>query len=123
MSVTTSARINGDQVAAALPAGATFTSNGADLPSTGSKILTGIGCTDAQLTTAINTAAAAFIDRDANQATLTSRAQTALTNNATFLAINNPTTAQAITQVKALTRQVDGIIRLLLDQVDSLSDS
>lgn len=123
MSITTSQRLNGDQVAAGLPTGAGFSSDGADLDSSGSKTLTGIGCTDAQLQSAVTSAAAAFVDRDANQATLTSRAQTALTNNATFLAINNPTTAQAVTQVKALTRQVNGLLRFLLNEFDSISDS
>lgn len=48
----------------------------------------------------------------ANQALLLSQANTALTNNATYLALTTPTTAQAISQVAALTRQVDALIRL-----------
>lgn len=60
---------------------------------------------------------------DANAATLRSRAQTALTTNATYIAIASPTTAQNTAQVKALTRQVDGVIRLLLNQTDSVADS
>lgn len=73
--------------------------------------------------------AAVTVDADgtdpnvANLNTLTTRAQTALTNNATYLAIASPTTAQAITQVAALTRQVDGVIRLLLQQFASIADS
>jgi hypothetical protein len=58
-----------------------------------------------------------------NLNTLMGRAQTALTNNQAFLAIASPTTAQVATQAKALTRQVDAIIRLLLQQFDSLADS
>jgi hypothetical protein len=50
----------------------------------------------------------------ANLATLLQRAQAALVNNNTYLAIPSPTQAQAITQVAALTRQVDGLIRFLV---------
>lgn len=57
----------------------------------------------------------------ANQAALQQRAQAALTNNVTYLAIPSPTNAQAVTQVSALTRQVDGIIRLLLNQFDTIT--
>jgi hypothetical protein len=53
----------------------------------------------------------------ANRATLTQRATTALTTNATYLAIPTPTTAQAVAQVAALTRQSDAVIRLLLNQL------
>lgn len=42
---------------------------------------------------------------------IVSRAQAALTNNATFLAIASPTAAQVATQTKALTRQVNALIR------------
>ena len=58
-----------------------------------------------------------------NQQTLESRAQTALTNNQTFLAISSPTNTQSVAQVQALTRQVDGIIRLLLGLLDTITDS
>lgn len=47
-----------------------------------------------------------------NESTLIDKARTALTNNANFLAIASPTTAQAVTQVKALTRQVNALIKL-----------
>jgi hypothetical protein len=55
----------------------------------------------------------------ANQATLQQRAQVALVNNATYLAIGTPTTGQAISQVAALTRQMDAVIRVLLSQYDT----
>ncbi len=48
-----------------------------------------------------------------NEADLIARAKTALTANAAFLAAKNPTTAQAVAQVKALTRQVNALIRLV----------
>lgn len=54
---------------------------------------------------------------------LQSRALVALGTNATFLAITSPTAVQVATQAKALTRQADGIIRLLLNQLDTISDS
>jgi hypothetical protein len=59
----------------------------------------------------------------ANVVTLLQRAQTALTNNQTFLAIASPTQAQAVAQVQALTRQVDGLIRFLLGTFDTITDS
>jgi len=52
-------------------------------------------------------------DQD-TQRTLRNAAQTALTNNQTFLAVSNPTNAQIVAQVKAVTRQVDGLIRFLV---------
>lgn len=59
----------------------------------------------------------------ANQQALQQRAQTALTNNQSFLAIAAPTQAQAVAQVQALTRQVDGLIRFLLGAFDTIADS
>lgn len=49
----------------------------------------------------------------ANEADLIARAKTAITANAAFLAVTTPTTAQAVAQVKALTRQVNALIRLV----------
>ncbi len=48
-----------------------------------------------------------------NGAALLAKAATALTNNAAFLAVASPTNAQAVAQVKALTRQVNALIRLV----------
>ena len=48
-----------------------------------------------------------------NEAALLAKAKTALTNNATFLAIASPTNAQAVAQVQALTRQVNVLIRIV----------
>jgi hypothetical protein len=58
-----------------------------------------------------------------NDATVRSRAGQALTTNATFLAIANPTAAQVATQAKALTRECNGLIRLLLGQLDTITDT
>jgi hypothetical protein len=68
-------------------------------------------------------AAAAQAVLSANEATLRTRGKAALTTNATFLAITTPTTAQNAAQIKALTRQVDGLIRLIGGFLDSVSDS
>lgn len=53
-----------------------------------------------------------------NRATIQQQAAAALDANRTFLAIASPTNAQTLAQVKALTRQNQGIIRLLLNQLD-----
>lgn len=55
----------------------------------------------------------------ANVQTLQQQAQTALTNNRTYLAIPTPTTAQVTAQVKALTQQHQALIRLALAQFDA----
>lgn len=49
-----------------------------------------------------------------NADTLRDRAAQALATNAAFLAVASPTNAQTLAQVKALTRQVNGILRLLV---------
>jgi hypothetical protein len=49
---------------------------------------------------------------DTNLADLIAKGRAALDRNATFLAITSPTTAQAVTQVKALTRQVNALIKI-----------
>jgi hypothetical protein len=54
----------------------------------------------------------------ANWQTIVQQASTALTTNRTFLAVQSPTTAQAVAQVQALSRQMNGVIRLLLQQFD-----
>lgn len=79
-----------------------------------------------QVTTAVAPIVAAQTAADtaaANQQTLLSRAQTALTNNEAFLAIASPTTAQTLTQVKALTRQIDALIRLGQGLITDISDT
>lgn len=54
----------------------------------------------------------------ANGDTLRSQAAQALAANRTYVALASPTNAQVAAQVKALTRQNNGIIRLLLNQLD-----
>lgn len=58
-----------------------------------------------------------------NGTTIRDRAATALTGNSTFLAKSAPTNLETIAQVKALTRQVNGLIRLTINQLDDISDA
>lgn len=58
-----------------------------------------------------------------NSVTIKDRAATALTNNVTFLALGSPSNAQVVAQVKALTRQVNGLIRLTINSLDDVSDA
>ena len=55
---------------------------------------------------------------ESNLATIRGQARTALTGNRTFLALAAPSNAQAVAQVQALSRQMNGLIRLLLDELD-----
>jgi len=71
----------------------------------------------------ISTETVTIPDSIVNLDTLHQKAMAALTNNATYLGIANPTNAQAVAQVTALTRQVNGIIRILLNQTDIITDS
>jgi len=61
-----------------------------------------------------------------NREVLLERAATALAANRAFLDTPNAsiTQAAALVQIKALTRQIDGVIRLLvLDLLDDISDT
>lgn len=62
-----------------------------------------------------------YVMAQRNKATIEDQAATALGTNATFLAIASPTNAQIAAQVKALTRQNNGIIRLILNKLDGTS--
>lgn len=69
----------------------------------------------------------AVVDRPAseltaeqNRQTISDRAVTALTANTTYLAIASPSNAQNLAQIRLLTRETTGLIRLLLDQLDTL---
>lgn len=64
-------------------------------------------------------AAAAAQTATANESTIKTQAAAALTANATYLALASPTTAQNAAQVKALTRQVNGLIRLATRRLEA----
>jgi hypothetical protein len=55
----------------------------------------------------------------ANRLTLQSRIAGALADNKTFLAIASPSAAQNAKQIKDLTRQVNGLLRLVGDRLDA----
>lgn len=57
---------------------------------------------------------------DDNRLTLLAKASAALAANATYQAIGSPTTAQAVAQVAALTKQVNALIKLA---TQALSDT
>jgi hypothetical protein len=57
-------------------------------------------------------------DIDANRAVILAQALTALTTNTNFLALTTPTNAQVLAQVQALTRQMDGVIRVVGGYLD-----
>lgn len=113
------AAVNG-QVPCAVVVGASGTQVFKDTPPvTASTVTNAIAASVAQDVAAANAQATL----DANAAVLRQRGLAALVSNATYLAIASPTAAQVATQSKALTRQVDGVIRLLLGVLDSLADS
>lgn len=60
---------------------------------------------------------------EANRQAITAKAQAALNLNAAFLATSSPTTAQAVAQVKLLTREVNALIRLMLGALDTTQDT
>lgn len=55
---------------------------------------------------------AALRTEETNRETLIKRATEALTANRAYLAIGSPTTAQNAAQIRALTRQMNAVIRL-----------
>lgn len=57
---------------------------------------------------------------DGNRSTLTERATTALAGNRDFLALPSVSNAEAVAQIKDLTRQSSALIRLLLNAVEDV---
>ena len=58
------------------------------------------------------------VTTDTNRQTIEQQAAQALDTNRAFLALASPNNAQTLAQVRALTRQNQGVIRLLLGQLD-----
>ncbi len=56
-----------------------------------------------------------------DETTLRTQAASGLADNATFLALTAPTNAQTLAQVKALTRQMDSLARLMLNQTEGVT--
>lgn len=56
----------------------------------------------------------------ANKLTIEEQALLALEKNRTFLTLTSPTNAQTLAEVKALARQNNAIIRLLLNKLDGI---
>lgn len=63
--------------------------------------------------------ATATVRTPTNRETLETRARAALTANASYLAIASPTNAQNLAQIRLLTRECNGLIRLLLSALDT----
>jgi len=57
----------------------------------------------------------------ANRETIRVQARDALVGNRAFLDLASPTNAQTLAQVKALTRQANGLIRLALGALDDVT--
>lgn len=72
---------------------------------------------EAQLRAAVEAAPLAQARED-NAATIRQQAQQALAGNRTYATLASPTNAQTVAQVKALSRQQNGLIRLLLGALD-----
>jgi uncharacterized coiled-coil DUF342 family protein len=62
-------------------------------------------------------------ETNATIAELRDQATKALDKNKTFLALDPPTNAQMAQQIEALTKQMNGLIRQVLQQWDDISDS
>jgi len=56
---------------------------------------------------------------DQSTRTIQTAARSALTTNQTFLGLASPSNAQVLAQTRALTRQMNGVIRLLLGELNS----
>ena len=53
-----------------------------------------------------------------NRDTIEQQARQALATNRTYVGLANPTAAQTTAEVRALARQMNGVIRLLLNALD-----
>lgn len=58
-----------------------------------------------------------------NMESVLTKITAALGSNSTFLALATPTNAQTLAQVKALTRQMNALMRFVGNKLDTLSDT
>lgn len=94
------------------------------LPDDGTLTAQQVQTAAAPLAAAEQAAAATAAANAANAQTLQQRAAAALTANVTYLNLASPTAAQTTTQTKAITRQINAIIRLLVVQdTSTITDS
>lgn len=119
MTIATSKRINQDQFDALIPTGGSYEWQGPPLEQPAEKVIRPIGFTDQELQAAVDAAAAVFVDRQANELALLTKAKGAVDANSTYLNIATPTAAQVAAQVKALTRQMNALIRITAGEFDT----
>lgn len=67
---------------------------------------------------AITAAEGPAVQASRNGETIRTQAATALTNNRAYLALAAPVAADNVLQIRALTRQNNALIRMLLGQLD-----
>lgn len=60
---------------------------------------------------------------EGNRAALIEKGKSALVANSTFLAIASPNNAQSLAQIQSLSKQVNALIRLIGNQLDSTTDT
>lgn len=73
--------------------------------------------------TPAETAAHEQFEQGQNVAELRAQGEKALGKNKTFLDLDPPTNAQMAAQIEALTKQMNGLIRQVLEQWDDISDA
>lgn len=72
---------------------------------------------------AASTEISAFVTTTTNRATILQKVNTALVNNATFMGLGAPTNAQTLAQVQSLTKQVNGLVRLIANLLSTAADT
>lgn len=83
--------------------------------------ITGLGLAEPLETVAERAAREAAVQAaGANRRTVEDRARAALTANATYLALGSPTNAQNLAQIRLLTRECSALIRLALNELDTI---
>lgn len=105
----------GTVVADPLPAGLSSLDLGSDV-----RLQTGYGYWD-PVTRTVKDVVPSPVDLEANRVNIEGKAITALTGNATYLALGSPTNAQNLAQIRALTRQMNALIKLTLNQLDDVT--